>query len=86
MKWLKDIFLVLAEKCNPKHAFILLFSCILLSAGYYFLDRVLTYKRNMATAKPQMEKVEMVKPISILPEYIEYKDKTTFENKAIGTK
>lgn len=58
MEWLKDIFLVLAKKCSPKHAFILLFSCILLFSGYYFLDRWLDHK---ALAVPQYEKREIIK-------------------------
>ena len=73
LKWTKEILLVLAEKVSPKHAFILLFTCLFCTAGYFILDRVLDYEEAIDLNKP---KRVIERPESSVPEFVEYKDKT----------
>jgi len=81
MKWLLGIWDIVAS-LSLKAKTIFVFCTLFVVAGYFFFDRYLTFQRNMALAQPQMEKREIVKTESNIPDYIKYKDKTLFENKA----
>ena len=78
-KWTKEILLTLAKKVNPKQAFLLLGMIIFFAGGYFVLDRILDHS-EIAIAVNNNVKIEKEK--SSIPEYVLYKDKTLFENKA----
>lgn len=85
MKWLTGIWDIVAS-LSVRAKTVFCFAVLIIVGGYFFFDRYLTFQRNIALAQPQMEKREIVKTESNIPDYILYKSKTLFENKAKETK
>lgn len=91
LKWIgeisKPLFDFLKELCDCKwkKTVMFLFSLMIITIITLGTLYVFTLKYQ-AIAVPQYKKAEIIKPESILPDYIEYKDRTNFENKAIESK
>jgi len=62
--------------------FFMMFLLVGISAGIIYINTL----KYQAKSVPQYTKRVIEKPESILPEYIKYKDRTTFNNKAGTTK
>ena len=83
MKWLTGIWDIVAS-LSVKAKTCFCFAVLFIVGGYFILDRVLTFKRNMALAQPQIEKREVIK--SDYSGDKKYKDRLFLDNKAIEIK
>jgi len=62
--------------------FFMMFLLVGISAGIIYINTL----KHQSKSVPQYTKRVIEKPESILPEYVEYKDRATFNNKAGTTK